>query len=125
MRLFKRIFSGLIFSTLGFGLSGYELDRKLSEKEKELVQIYEKYSKKHWYKPFNNIKYTPEITEVKKCWDDYEEKYDPSIKRKLAGLANVECWRVTFLLPSNYIGGMPVVFIDNETMKVLHAYGTQ
>ncbi|AVV78338.1 hypothetical protein [Leptospira santarosai] len=124
MRLFKRIFSGLIFSTLGFGLSGYELDRKLSEKEKELVQIYDEFVKSTGYS-FLKIKYIPEITEVKKCWDDYEEEYDPSIKRKLAGITNIQCWRVTFLLPDDYMGGTPVVFIDKRTMKVLRSYNTQ
>ncbi|TGK34323.1 hypothetical protein EHQ12_16470 [Leptospira gomenensis] len=125
MNFVNRLFSGLLFSTVGFAVSGVELNRKLNAKEKELVKIYEQYSKANWYKPFTNIKYIVQITEVLNCWDPYEEMYDPTIKNKLSSHLNKECWRITYELPEGYMGGTPVVFIDKKTMQVLHAYGTQ
>ena len=34
-------------------------------------------------------------------------------------------WEYTFELPANVIGGVPVVEIDKQTLKVLKAYHTQ
>ena len=120
-----KIFILSIFLLFSFGVLGYELDRKLTEKEKELVQIYEKYSKEKFGDIFGNYKYTLEITEAKKCWDSSEEEWNPGISIKLAKIPNNECWRVTFGLPENMIGGTPVIFIDKKTLEVMHAYGTQ